>query len=326
MSKKHTLFRFNEQTLNFEPYQAGLSRRIWRVVVYALWGILAGVAAFFLYSALFDSPDTRKLKEENDRLAMQYEVLRRQVKDIETVVQDLEERDDNMYRAILQAEPVNHRSLSDLGRTDRYSSWADLAWHDLVVNTSSQLDDLAHRVYIQSKSYDELADLVRNNEDRIAHLPAIQPVKNSVLRREASGYGWRTDPIYGDRRFHKGIDFSVPRGSEVFATADGTVSYIGYQRGGYGYLIIIDHGYGYETYYAHLTNNSAKVKVGQKVKRGDLIALSGHTGKSTAPHLHYEVRLHGNPNNPIYYFFIDLTPEEYDDMLTTLSNSGMPMD
>lgn len=326
MSKKHKLFRFNEQTLNFEPYEAGLSKRIWRALLYALWGILVGVAAFFLYSALFDSPDTRRLKEENERMAMRYEVLSRQVKDIESVVQELEKRDDNMYRAILQAEPVSQRRLSDLDRAGRYSGWADLAWHDLVVNTSYQLDDLTRRVYMQSKSYDELANLVRNNEDRIAHLPAIQPVKNSALRKEASGYGWRTDPIYGDRRMHNGIDFSVPQGSEVFATADGTVSYIGYDRGGYGYHIKIDHGYGYETYYAHLTNKSAKVKVGQKVKRGDVIALSGHTGKSTAPHLHYEVRLHGKPNNPIYYFFIDLTPEEYDDMLSNLSNSGVPMD
>ncbi len=325
MTRRHTKYRFNEETLNFEPYQPSPLVKFLAIVSNIIMAALLGLTAFFVYNTFFDAPETKRLRDENNRMAMQYEVLLHQAEELEQVMLELEQRDDNMYRAILQSAPVENRK-GNFDRSNRYDQWADLSHYSLVKQTSKKIDELSRRVYLQSKSYDEMAALIRNNEDRMHHLPAIQPVKHEGLRREASGYGWRIDPVYNYRKFHEGIDFSLPVGNDVYATADGVVSYIGYQRGGYGYLIKIDHGYGYETRYAHLKLNSAKVRKGQKVKRGDVIALSGHTGKSTAPHLHYEVRVNGKPDNPIHYFFKDLSAEEYDDMLMELSNSGVPMD
>lgn len=323
MVKKNTKYRFNEETLNFEPMGTSSSERIRTVIVHCLIGLVLGMVAFILYANLFESPDARRLQEANDRLAMQYELLLRQTKDIEEVLSDLEERDDNMYRAILQAEPIENRAGNF--NENRYANLLGINHSNLVVNTTREIDELSRRTYLQSKSYDELIDLIRDNEDRLRHIPAIQPVMNKNMRRESSGYGRRIDPIYKVPKFHAGLDFSVPLGTDVYVTADGVISYTGYQRGGYGHVIKVDHGYDYQTVYAHLKNTN-KVRKGQKVKRGDVIAESGNTGKSTAPHLHYEVRLRGKPDNPVYYFFKDLSPEEYDDMLMFLSNSGPPMD
>lgn len=321
-SKKN--YRYNEETLSFEPFQPKKGEKFASMLLNVVISMVLALGFFLLYAYFFDSPDARRLKEENDRMAIQYELLLRKTKDIEQVLQQLEQRDDNMYRAILQAEPVENRS-GDLHRSNRYNDLSDLTHNNLVIHTSRQIDQLSRRVYLQSKSYDELAELIRNNEDRLNHLPAIQPVPNSSLKREASGYGWRTDPVYKTRRFHKGIDFSVPVGTDIYATADGVISYVGYQRGGYGHCIKIDHGYDYTTVYAHLKNTN-KVRLGQKVKRGDIIGESGNSGKSVGPHLHYEVQIRGVADNPVHYFFKDLSPEEYDDMLQSLSNSGMPMD
>ncbi len=325
MAKKYPKYYYDPQTLSFKPYERKTGDRILGVVINCMLALALSFIGFLSLSSVIESPSLKKLHEENDRLALQYELLSHQVDDIEEIVADLEDRDDHMYRAIFQSDPVENRKGSFNANSQRYKDLSDLNQSALVTGTSRKIDELTRRIYLQSKSYDELAHLVLNNEDRLAHLPAIQPVKNDVLRREASGYGPRIDPIYGTPKFHHGIDFSVPIGTDVYATADGVVSYTGYDRGGYGYLIKIDHGYDYVTYYAHLKNTN-KVRKGQKVKRGDIIAESGHTGKSTAPHLHYEVRYKGTSDNPVYYFFKDLSPEEYDDMLIQLSNSGNPMD
>ena len=323
MSKKRSRYIFNENTLRFEQVKTKPVEKFVNVLLYFLGALVLAFLLMWAYTSLFHVPDARQLQAENDRLLRQYQLLQRKTSEMEKVLAQLEQRDDNMYRAILQASPIDERTLQY--NAARYAELNDLTDRELVVRTTRSIDDLTKRLYVQSASYDELARLIRNNNDRLRHLPSIQPVKHALLKREASGYGWRVDPIYNVRRFHEGIDFSLPMGSDVYATADGVVSYVGYQRGGYGNLIIIDHGYGYQTRYAHLKNTN-KVRKGQKVKRGDIIAESGHTGKSTAPHLHYEVRFNGKADNPIRYFFQDLSPEEYDDMLTHLSASGMPMD
>ena len=324
MSKKHIKYYYDENTLSYQRCVPKPGERFMRVLTFLIIALLLGFAAFLGFSNLFESPSAKRLREENERMVLQYELLLRQTRELEEVMDELEKRDDNMYRAILQAEPADNRR-TDLEHSARYEMFSDLSHSGLVKNTSRKVDELAHRIYAQSKSYDELVDLMRYNEDRLAHLPAIQPVENSKLKREASGYGVRIDPIYKKPKFHAGMDFSVPVGSDVYATADGVVTYTGYQRGGYGNLVIVDHGYGYTTYYAHLKNTN-RVRKGQKVKRGDVIAESGNTGKSTGPHLHYEVRFHGKPDNPVHYYFQDLTAEEYDDMLRDLADSGMPMD
>jgi murein DD-endopeptidase MepM/ murein hydrolase activator NlpD len=191
---------------------------------------------------------------------------------------------------------------------------------ELLIETAKKLDKIASQVYVQSKSFDEVYDLAINKEKMLASIPAIQPVKNTDLKRLSSFYGYRPDPIYKVRKFHAGVDFSAPQGTPVFAPGDGVVKKTKISRRGYGNTIEIDHGYGYVTFYAHL--KEIKVRKGQKVTRGELIATVGNSGKSTAPHLHYEVRKNGNnPVNPIYYFYNDLTPEEFE---TVLERSKIP--
>ena len=194
---------------------------------------------------------------------------------------------------------------------------------ELLVSKTQKVDLLSLQLYIQSNSFEELIDFCKTHEDKLRKLPAIQPVSNKDLKRTASGYGWLLDPIYKTRRFHEGMDFSAAIGTPVFATGDGKVIASGYQQG-YGNTVEIDHGYGYKTVYAHL--HKIKVKKGATVSRGDEIGEVGNTGKSTGPHLHYEVRLKGKPMNPVNYYFMDLTPEEYDEMIQIASNHGQVMD
>ncbi len=323
MIKHPVKYHFNESSLRFEPVTAKNAGKIFGIVANCLGALVLGFLSFLLFSRLFDSPELRSLKEENEKMEIQYGLLQLRANELEELMDELERRDDNMYRAILQAEPLENRQGSF--QASRYADLQNMTHFKMVTQLTRDIDELARRVYVQSNSYDELAELIRNNEDRLRHVPSIQPIAYSAMNSESSGFGNRIDPIYGTVRFHAGLDFSTPIGTDVYATADGVVTTAEYNRGGYGYLVVIDHGYDYMTYYAHLKNVN-KVYVGKKVKRGDIIAESGHTGKSTNPHLHYEVRYKGEPDNPVRYFFQDLSPEEYDDMLTRLANSGLPMD
>ena len=194
---------------------------------------------------------------------------------------------------------------------------------ELIKDLTIKTDLLDRQLYVQIKSFDELQQLARNNRDRIDHIPSIQPISSENMKKMASGYGYRRDPIYGTGRFHEGLDFAADTGTPVYATADGKVVHADWQSG-YGNLLEIDHGYGYVTRYAHLSK--FKVKEGDEVKRGDLIAETGNTGKSTGPHLHYEVRYRNSPQNPINYYFMDITPEEYDNMIRQAENAGHVMD
>lgn len=325
MAKKSIKYRFNEDTLSFEPIESKAKDKLKTFTLHSILGLVFGFIAFIIYSNFFDSPEAKRLKEQNMELEAQYEILLRQTQEIGSLLTDLEQRDENMYRAILQAEPIpSELRRGNFERTNRYASLAKMNHNALVMMTTREVDRLSRRVYIQSKSYDELVELMRQNEEKLLCIPSIQPVLNEDLKREASGYGWRIDPIYGTRKFHKGMDFSAPVGSDVYATGNGVVVYAGYERGGYGNFIRINHGFNYETYYAHLSK--ILVKRGQKVVRGEVIAKVGNTGKSVGPHLHYEVRLRGQPQNPVHYYFMDLSPEEYDDMLQILANTGKAMD
>ena len=283
-----------------------------------------GLIFFALYLTFFDTPLTRKLREENDQLKNQYKILQKESDDIKDVLVDLRQRDNNLYRAILQAEPLPD-SIYDATLTSagRYANLTGMKDADLMINTSQLVDKLAKMTYIQSKSYDELLELVKNKEVKLLSIPAIQPVMNKDMRSTASGYGRRIDPVYRVPTFHYGMDFTARIGTDVFATGEGQVTYAGWKRG-YGNLIEINHGYQYRTWYAHL--NEIKVRVGQKVVRGEVIGEVGNSGKSTGPHLHYEVHYKGEPVNPTNYYFLDLSPEEYDKMIQISSNFGQTLD
>jgi len=237
---------------------------------------------------------------------------------------DLQQRDDNLYRVVFQADPIPlavRRGSS--ANTEYYEQLLDMTNSEVVVSTTKKLNELKKELYIQSKSYDELILLAKNKEVMLQCLPAIQPVLNRDLTRMASGYGWRIDPVYHSRRFHAGMDFTAPIGTDIYATANGTVQSAGWQQG-YGNCVQINHGYGYLTLYGHMS--AIKVRPGQKIKRGDVIGLVGSTGKSTGPHVHYEVHYKGTVMNPQNYYYLDLSPADYDRMVQMSNNAGQMFD
>ena len=244
---------------------------------------------------------------------------------VQKVLADVQDRDDNIYRVIFEAEPVpSEVRKAGFGGVDRYEHLEGLANSKIIVNTAKRLDEITSQLVVQSKSYDAVFKLAKDKEKLVASIPAIQPVDFHDLRRIGSLFGYRTDPFYKVTKFHEGIDFTAAVGTPIYATGDGIVSEAERNSGGYGNKIIINHGYSYETVYAHLSK--IKVKVGQRVKRGEIIGLMGNTGKSTAPHLHYEVHKAGVPMNPIYFFFNDITPAEYQAMIEMSSKPSQTLD
>ena len=244
---------------------------------------------------------------------------------VDQVMAELQEKDDNIYRVIFEAEPIP-KSIRDagFGGVNRYRHLEGFGNAELVVETSQHLDKLVKKLVVQSRSFDEVIALAKNKTQMLASIPAIQPVANDKLTRVASGFNYRIHPIYKIKHFHTGIDFAAPRGTDIFATGDGVVKVVDRESRGYGFHVVIDHGFGYETLYGHMSKFN--VRPGQKVKRGDVIGYVGSTGTSTAPHLHYEVIKNGEKINPINFFFNDLTPEEYDKVIEISSQSNQSFD
>jgi murein DD-endopeptidase MepM/ murein hydrolase activator NlpD len=318
-------YRFNPDTLQYDRIQLSLQRKVIRFLSYFGASIILGAIYVLLFTFLFDSPEERKLKREVSELRSQYELMNKQLNQVSNVLEDLEQRDDNLYRTIFEAEPIPKSvRKAGFGGVNRYTELEGFENSDIVIQTAQKLDKLTREVYVQSKSYDELIKLATNKEKMLASIPAIQPISNKDLRRTASGWGYRIHPIYKIRKFHYGMDFTAPRGTPVYATGDGVVKKIVKSRRGYGNQVLIDHGYGYVTQYAHL--NAFNVKKGQKVKRGDVIAFVGSTGLSTAPHLHYGVLYNGKYVNPINYYFNDLSADEYEKMVVLSQNAGQSFD
>lgn len=283
--------------------------------------LLFGWVFHTVYSSIFDTPDEKRMKRENNQLMIQYDLLNNRVDKLETVLKDMENRDDNIYRSIFNAEPIPKSIRSaGFGGVNRYEVLEGYDNSEIVINTTKRLDKLTKEVYVQSKSYDEIIELAKNREDQLACLPSIMPISNRDLTRTASGWGYRIHPIYKIRKFHYGMDFTAPTGTEVYATADGVVEIVDRSRRGYGNKIVLDHGFGYETLYGHLS--AFNVRRGRKVRRGDVIGFVGSTGQSTGPHLHYEVHLNGKQVNPINYYFNDLSPDEWDRMIQLSINTG----
>lgn len=322
MAKKK--FHFNTETLSYEQIEHTITHFLKQVLIHALSGVSLGAVFFFIFVTTVQSPEEKQLSEEKRNMQAQYKVLQRQLDDIQEVLTDLQERDDNLYRVIFQADPIPLSvRKSTAANTNYYEQLLDMTNSEIVVTTTQKLDEIKKQLYTQSKSYDEMVGLVKNKEKMLANIPAIQPVLNKNLKHMASGYGWRIDPVYRTRRFHAGMDFAAPIGTNVYATGNGTVVSAGWQQG-YGNCIQINHGYGYLTLYGHLSGY--KVRNGQSVKRGDVIGLVGNTGKSTGPHLHYEVHFKGSVMNPQNYYFLDLSPAEYDQMVQMSNNTGQMFD
>lgn len=326
MAKKK--YKFNPDTLSYERVGISWKERIFKILTHLSSSLALALIIVLVFLSLYETPKTKSLKRENQRLLSQYELMSKDLEKIDKVLAELQQRDDNIYRVIFEAEPIPSTvRKGGFGGTNNYADLEDLGNNELVLETAKKLDVVAKEAYIQSKSYDEVMKMALNKEKMLASIPAIQPVANKNLKRTASGWGYRMHPIYKVRKFHYGMDFSAPIGTPVYATGDGEVVEVtGSKRSrvGFGLEIKIDHGFGYETLYGHL--NTFNVKRGQKVKRGDIIAYVGNTGGSTAPHLHYEVHKNGRAVNPTYYYYKDLTPQEYDKMIAISSNIGQTLD
>lgn len=315
---------YNPQTLEYERVYPSAKERVAVVVRNLSLGLFIGFIAFFAFMYFFNSPMEALLRKENKLLQTQYEMLLQELGQANDVLEDLQQRDEHLYRAIFHADsiPMSIRK-SGFGGANRYEHLKGLPNSDLVVETTQKMDILKKQLYIQSNSLEELISLGKDMEHKIRCIPAIQPVANKDLKRTASGYGMRIDPIYHIPKFHSGMDFTADTGTEIYATGNGTVIYASWKQG-YGNCVIIDHGYDYKTLYGHI--DKYKVRVGQKVLRGEVIATVGNTGKSTGPHLHYEVMYKSRYDNPAKYYFQDLAPEEYDQMLQIADNHGQVMD
>ena len=291
---------------------------------YLIGGFCIGIVFFLVFFYFFPSPRESQLQQQNRNLEAQLQVLNSQVDQMQIVMKDFEQRDENLYRVLFGAEPIPLSVRTGANRRIAYyDSIVRMTNSQLASDLTMKIDLLAKETYIQAKSYDELLELAKTQEVRMENLPAIQPVLNKDLKRTASGYGMRIDPVYHVRRFHAGMDFSAPVGTDVFATGNAKVVFTGWKQG-YGNTVELDHGFGYTTLYAHLYK--VLVHNGQNVKRGDVIALVGNTGKSTGPHLHYEVRYQDKPVDPRNFYFYDLTPEQYDQMIQLSNNFGHMLD
>jgi murein DD-endopeptidase MepM/ murein hydrolase activator NlpD len=257
----------------------------------------------------FDSPKEKQLRRELDQMTIQYEFLNQRLNEMTGIMDEMQKRDDNIYRVIFEAEPIpSSIRQAGFGGVNRYKDQEGLSNSELVIETTKKMDMLAKQMVIQSKSFDEVVALVKDKEQMLASIPAIQPVSNEDLNRMASGFGYRIDPVYKTPKFHAGMDFSAPTGTPIYSTGDGRVVRSGVETG-YGKAVRIDHGYGYMTLYAHMSNITARP--GQKVKRGDIIGYVGNTGKSVGPHLHYEVHKDGQPINPINFYYGSISAEDF---------------
>lgn len=316
-------YRFDPNKLRYVRSEPG---KLTRFIKSFLPSFFAG-AVFSIFAALavfqygeLPLPGNEHLQKENQRLLERYEDLKVQLEEVDQTLARVRERDDSLYRSIYGAEPIPENvRRSGIGGTDRYKHLKGTPYSELLVHTHSKLDQLDKQLRVQEESFEELMGLAREKKDFLTHIPAIRPIRSDRVNRVASGFGKRFHPVYRIFKMHEGVDFTVDVGTPIHATGDGVVKRVEKERAGYGRNMVIDHGHGYETLYAHL--NRFKVKEGQKVKRGEVIGLSGNTGTSTGPHLHYEVIRNDKKVDPVDFFFNDLDPGEYEKVVKAAERS-----
>ena len=305
-------YYYDPEKLAFHKIKTKKGKKIGVVVLFL---VAAGLFGFLCFVALlntpfFETPKDRLQAREIEYMKIQYELLNRKTALIEEALSSVEDRDNNVYRTYFNSTPIpEEQRKAGFGGVNRYKGLEGYDNSQLVTGTTKRLDVLAKELVIQSKSLDEIAKLAKDKEKLLEAIPAIQPVKNEDLKMMASGFGYRTDPFTKVRKFHAGMDFSSRTGTLVYATGDGVVEKADNTASGYGNHIVIRHGYGYQTLYGHLSKY--KVRAGQKVKRGDVIGYVGSTGRSEAPHLHYEVHRNGEVVNPLNFYYGNISAKEY---------------
>jgi murein DD-endopeptidase MepM/ murein hydrolase activator NlpD len=318
-------YKFDPDSLSFDKIRIGIKKVLLRFLAYFVGSLMIAFVYWVVFASFFDSPKEKALKHEVEQMTIQYDLIHREMASVERVLEDLQETDDNLYRTIFEAEPIPAEQRDGgIGGVNRYEALEGYKNSNLVIETASRLDKIRKKMYIQSKSFDQLISMAMDKGEMLKTIPAIIPVSNNDLTRTASGFGWRIHPIYKISKFHYGMDFTAPLGTEVYATGNGTISDMLSSQRGLGKHIKIDHGFGYTSLYAHLSNFN--VRVGQKVQRGDIIGYVGNTGTSVANHLHYEIKLNGKNVDPVNYYFQDLDSEEYEKMVEIASKTGQSFD
>ena len=316
-----TNYKFDPQDLSYKKVELNIKQRIYKFIPHFLGSMFMGIILYVIFTNFIDSPRVKELKREKTQLVTQYKLLSKKADNLTVVLKDLEFRDDNLYRTIFEADPIPASVReAGIGGVNRYEKLEGFETSDIVIETSKKIDKISKQMYIQSMSYDEVLDLAKNKEKMLKSIPAIMPVDLKNLTRISGYYGMRMHPILKYRRMHDGIDFTAPTGTKIFAAGDGIVESVKLSRTGYGNVVVIDHGFGYKTLYAHCSK--IPVKEGEKVTRGTIIGLVGNTGLSTGPHLHFEVHKNNKKINPINFFSQDLTPEQYDEMIYQSSHEG----
>ncbi len=313
-------YYYDTETCKYERVRTRKSDIVLNALGFLSLTVMMAVGLVILYDNYFESPKELILKNEVKELEFYYDKLNQDIEQLSTILGHIEQRDDNIYRVVLGAEPIE-KSVRDagIGGADRYADIRNknINHTDLIIALHEKVDKVRRKLYIESKSQDEVVQLAEKKEKLYASIPAIQPIANKQLIALASGFGLRIHPVYKVKKMHTGIDFAASIGTPIYATADGTVSNVSVRFSGYGKMVEIDHGFGYRTRYAHM--HDFVVKKGQQVKRGDVIGYVGSTGLSTAPHLHYEVFINDQRVDPVHYFFNDLTPAEYEKILELAS-------
>ena len=322
---KKIKYYYNTNTLRYEKLETPLRVKLLRVFGFLAAALVtAGLISYAAFQFI-GSPKEKLLAQQNKIMRDKYADLQEDLKSIEAQMRELEKRDNDVYRAIFEANPIpDSARAKELETKQEIEKVQNIKDYQLVASITNTLNNLNARIAAQKKSYEQVEDLVKNKEQLLAHTPAIQPVSNKDLNRIASGFGYRIDPVYKTTKFHAGLDFSAPQGTPIYATADGTITTAGSTGNGYGNHVIINHGYGYETLYGHMVR--VKVRNGATVKRGEVIGWVGSTGKSTGPHCHYEVHKNGEKIDPIYFFYNDLSPDQFDQLLKKAAASNQSFD
>ena len=322
---KKIKYFFNTHTLRFEKIEVPLKVRLLQTIGFVLASIAVGVIFVAILFQYIDSPKESLLRQQNTAFKESYTVLQERTKQLELQMVELEQRDNEVYRSIFEATPIpDSARVKEMLAKNEIRLIQSLSNTALIENMRNQLNNLSLRMSFQSQSFVEVTTMVKNKEKLLKAIPAIQPISNKNLKRVASGFGYRIDPLYKDFRLHAGLDFSAPIGTPIYATSDGVVQIAGFSTDGYGNKVVINHGYGFQTLYAHMVR--VKAKTGQSVKRGEVIGYVGSTGKSTGAHLHYEVIKRGAKVDPVYYFFNDLTPAQFDRLLKEAAANKQSLD
>ena len=318
-------YQFDSKSLTFKKVKLVWKEKVQRVIVFLLITGISAVIVNIGYNSFFKTPKVLMLEEEREILLSKYDGLNDRLEGVDFVINDIQQRDDYFYRSIFELEPIpTSVRRAGFGGANRYIHLEGFDNSNILIKTFKKVDVVSKKIYVQSKSFDTVIELAKNKEKMTASVPAIQPVALKDFTRISDYFGTRSDPFTGKSKMHHGMDFTGPKGSAIFATGDGVVVESGYSIYGYGNRIVIDHGYGFKTVYAHL--KKIHIDEGQRVKRGEIIGTLGNTGRSTGAHLHYEVKLHNKPVDPINYYFNDISSEEYELMIAACSKRPNPMD